>query len=360
MASAPVRREVPTADPQDCSLCIATLLRTSPEQTLSFVNYHLGLGIDHIYLFFDDPQDPAIPRLQARESVTCIPCDDSYWQSSAREFAESFHPRSLQAQNARMELASIAALRLARDAGYSWMLLIDSDELLYSELPIDEVFRKVRSDADVIRFPILEAVPIKESTPNPFLAAGLFKADRLRQIRWGMGLSLADLLARLPAVLNGIAFLTKKMLARLLGCQRAFRYGYFKGNQGGKSAVRLSAPVRSLRTLFPHIPEDAHLNVTIASEAFILHFDCRGLRAWREKWQWRYTNPNLVTGTDLSPQRTKQFARFSELYERGDEDGLEAFYDELYALTPRQIRVLRSLGLLREIHLPDDRFRADA
>lgn len=43
----------------------------------SFIDYHLAKGFEHIFLFFDDPNDKAIPRLARRSSVTVIPNDDA-------------------------------------------------------------------------------------------------------------------------------------------------------------------------------------------------------------------------------------------------------------------------------------------
>ena len=40
-----------------------------------FVNYHLNIGVDHIYLFFDDPTDAAADALARRARVTAVRCD---------------------------------------------------------------------------------------------------------------------------------------------------------------------------------------------------------------------------------------------------------------------------------------------
>jgi hypothetical protein len=44
------------------SWCIVTTLQAPLHETLMFVNYHLNIGADHIYLFFDDPGDAAAER----------------------------------------------------------------------------------------------------------------------------------------------------------------------------------------------------------------------------------------------------------------------------------------------------------
>ncbi|MFS8776059.1 glycosyltransferase family 2 protein, partial [Synechococcus sp. W65.1] len=43
----------------------------------SFIRYHLALGIAHIYIFFDDPEDPAIQVALQFSDVTAIPNDEA-------------------------------------------------------------------------------------------------------------------------------------------------------------------------------------------------------------------------------------------------------------------------------------------
>ena len=51
-------------------ICTSTTLKTSLKSTLDFVNYHMNIGIDHMFLFFDDPKDEAIKILLDYPSVT--------------------------------------------------------------------------------------------------------------------------------------------------------------------------------------------------------------------------------------------------------------------------------------------------
>jgi hypothetical protein len=61
-------------------ICSATTLKSSVEQTLNFVHYHLSLGIDHLFLFFDDPYDKSIELLKDYSNVTCINGSDKIKQ----------------------------------------------------------------------------------------------------------------------------------------------------------------------------------------------------------------------------------------------------------------------------------------
>ena len=40
--------------------CIVKALRGSCQETIDFLNYHLNIGVDHMYSFFDNPTDVAM------------------------------------------------------------------------------------------------------------------------------------------------------------------------------------------------------------------------------------------------------------------------------------------------------------
>ncbi len=71
------------------SICLFTTIRATLADTLAFVYYHLNIGVDHHYLFFDDPDDPSINVLAREKRVTCIRCDADHWRNHAGTFSES-------------------------------------------------------------------------------------------------------------------------------------------------------------------------------------------------------------------------------------------------------------------------------
>ncbi|MDO5706871.1 MAG: hypothetical protein Q4G49_17600 [Paracoccus sp. (in: a-proteobacteria)] len=60
---------------------VITMIRENLDNTLSFAAWYLQLGAAKIVMFFDDPNDPAIVRLQQLERVECIPCTPEFWKS---------------------------------------------------------------------------------------------------------------------------------------------------------------------------------------------------------------------------------------------------------------------------------------
>lgn len=134
------------------TIAIVGTFRASLSDTIRYVNYHLNTGIHHLFLFFDDPTDPAIDALAALKQVTCIRCDDKYWSASGFTVL----PSDL---NQKQIINANVGLRLAREMGIGWITHIDSDELLYAEEGISRALSRIAPQVEVISFQVLEAVP---------------------------------------------------------------------------------------------------------------------------------------------------------------------------------------------------------
>jgi hypothetical protein len=151
----------------------------------SFLTYHLAAGFAHLYLFFDDPGDPAIAVAQRYPEVTCIPYDETLqrqWQETAvyrtqpqlREYVD-------REVRARQSLNAAVAIELARRDGIDWLFHIDLDELIY--LPEQSLGDQLRwlSDSGVRRVTCLnhEAVPEEFDITDYFAEVTLFRRNVL-------------------------------------------------------------------------------------------------------------------------------------------------------------------------------------
>jgi hypothetical protein len=316
------------------SVCVVTTLQAPLHETLMFVNYHLSIGVDHIYLFFDDPTDAAADALARRPRVTCVRCDLEYWSSSRSRMHRTINER--QRQNAR------AGLDLARRAGFDWIVHIDSDELLYSHKRIDELFAGVPEDVHTLKFPTMEGVVDRFEYHRPFEEISLFK---VHPARLGGNLRITpaerDRLAR-----DAAAFRRKLRWGRLLGCASISADGYLRGHTEGKSAVRTSADVEGLGCHEPIPIAKDTLRASVADGAWLLHFDCRGFASWKDKWQ-KLNRP----GVELSRHRRRSVQRFEAISETRDASRFFAFYKELYFVRPYDRFILTRLGLLKRLDL---------
>jgi hypothetical protein len=316
------------------SVCVVTTLQAPLHETLMFVNYHLSIGVDHMFLFFDDPTDAAADALARRSRVTCVRCDLEYWNSSRSPTHRTI--------NERQRLNARAGLDLARRAGFDWIVHMDSDELLYSHKRMGELFGEVPEEVHTLKFPTLEGVVDRFEYQRPFQEISLFKVHPA-ELGGNFRVTPAER-ARLSR--DAAAFRRKLRWGRLLGCGSISADGYLRGHPIGKSAVRTGADVEGMNCHEPIPTAKDSLRASVADGAWLLHFDCRGFASWKDKWQ-KLNSP----GVELSPHRRRYVQRFVAISETRDASRLSAFYKEVYFVRPYDRFILTRLGLLRRLDL---------
>lgn len=325
-----------------------TTIRAPLSQTLMFVNYHLNIGVSHMFLFFDDPNDPAVEALANSEKVTCIRCDSEHWhnltsqselidrsklnwanltanvtlEEETKKFGGSTYEKQLVHAN--------YAFKLAQQNGYDWLIHIDSDELIHAKQPLDVLLSKIRKEIEILVINTAEAVPEQDEYESFFEEVNLFKN---KDFAW------------------------QKYLAYFLGCQRVFQEGfYFRGHRVGKSAIRTNADIQSVDIHFPIIAKGKTVKAKKFRKAKLLHFDCCSFKEWKQKFIRIYDG---TTSFDVNnpPRRKKQFAKFAEVYENGDRTQLRKLYHHQLFLSKYERRVLGMLGLLKRIQIDPNLFQ---
>jgi len=162
-------------------LAIATTLRNAAPVLESFIRYHRAVGFDHLFLFFDDPEDRALAEAQRDDHVTAIPNDEHLqqrWKASTL-FAAPFAQAEVMA---RQCLNLEVAIDLARQRHIDWLLHIDVDELFYSAHQSVQDHFAILTARQVpgIIYPNYEAVPEQVDVVDYFKEVTLFK-KRLRR-----------------------------------------------------------------------------------------------------------------------------------------------------------------------------------
>ena len=204
------------------TVAITTMLKNPGPLLESYLTYHLSTGFDHIFLFFDDPRDPAIPEAQSYRNVTVIRNDESLrrkWEKTNQYNADKSVRDYVDSEViARQVLNMEVALEMAVERGIDWLLHIDVDELFYS--PSQSVSEHFQSLADhgISRAIYLnhEAIPESVDVRDPFRETTLFK--------------------RHPKTLNGRT-ITEEQQRLINECpQLPERFYFFYRN--GKPAVR--------------------------------------------------------------------------------------------------------------------------
>ncbi|MHA2182672.1 MAG: glycosyltransferase family 2 protein, partial [Promethearchaeota archaeon] len=103
------------------TICAATTIRAPLHEVKAFVNYSLNIGIDHVFLFYDSPGDFNFTMPIVHPKVTCILCDDNYWEKTGKK-KEELSVEERQRFNANL------IFKYAKNK-YKWFIHLDGDEL---------------------------------------------------------------------------------------------------------------------------------------------------------------------------------------------------------------------------------------
>lgn len=120
-----------------------TTLKENVDIVKRFVAHHKSLGARVMYLYFDDPADPAIEVVRPIEGVIIVKCDENYWKG-----------RRPDAHQKRQKINANAAYK---SSSVDWLIHLDADELLYCKTPISAELDEVPKAQNVIRVSVAEA-----------------------------------------------------------------------------------------------------------------------------------------------------------------------------------------------------------
>lgn len=289
---------------------IISTVKAPASQLYLFVNYHLNLGIDHIILFFDDPEDVAIESFAQYAQVTAISCSSEYWRERSDNRPGSIEERQIINVNHGAEYLSIQ--------NCDWLIHIDCDELLNPLQPLKQIVGRYKTD--VIRFTLLEAVAEQKEYDHIYLTTLFKKEGRRIAIRF----------------------------AKKLGFLQAFFDGeYFRGHTSSKTAVRIIPEFKGRYGI--HGPEKS-LRATVSNSESIrlLHFDCVSIDEWKLKWDRR------IDGTGLALRMRDNRIKQMKLYENAKREGhksLSLLFNRMHRINKRDQIILTILGMLTRIKL---------
>lgn len=125
-----------------CSTILAPV-----DQVLAFVAHHLELGASRIWLFFDNPDDPAFEVVKALRGVTATRCDANYWRSVCKTRPDTHQKR--QSRNMR---------RVYDMAALPWIAHLDVDEFVLPDRAISASLDEVPPEQILLRMAPWEAL----------------------------------------------------------------------------------------------------------------------------------------------------------------------------------------------------------
>lgn len=319
------------------TVCTTTTLDCPTKALIPWVSYHLNIGIDHMFLFFDNPDHPGIGLVEDEPRITVVRCDAEYWPGGAAKREKlTLHQRQWYNAN--------KALQWARARGFDWIAHIDSDELLYYPGRLHQALEALPVNTEVVRFRVFEAVPEQFHSDDPFGRVRYFRVGpmrptaRTRPRTWGEWVVAG---ARVSGYWLRLA------IAKIL-CPAA-RGPLLRGHIGGKSAVRTQAPVRGMGVHLPAPPPGYYYRDFFLPGGALLHYDCWDFESWLAKWRGRAAERHVPR--NRGRKRTKQLERFVTAQAKGD-GALKRLYRQEYLLTSFDRTILASLGLIRRFEIP--------
>jgi hypothetical protein len=127
---------------------LVSTVKAPEEKVLAFVAYHLTLGVDRIWLFFDDPAQPIPEPLARHPRVTVTLCDENHWLHAWKKRPPQHQNR--QTQNARLTYRELVTS--------DWIVHIDVDEFLLTARPIAAILDEEPADTIAMRLEPFEAM----------------------------------------------------------------------------------------------------------------------------------------------------------------------------------------------------------
>lgn len=159
---------------------VVTTLKAPYEQILAFVAWHLGLGAAEMRLFFDNPDDPSLPKLAALNipQLHLTPCTAAWWEK--RGGRPDGH-QSRQTKNARAAM---------RQTTLPWLAHIDIDEFILPKRAIGAALDEVPPTQLQYRMEPFEALhdptlPDDIQTARHFRAGLRHASPELRELALG-------------------------------------------------------------------------------------------------------------------------------------------------------------------------------
>jgi hypothetical protein len=279
---------------------LVTTLRAPEALVRAFVAHHLALGATQLWLYFDDPHDPAYDAVAHIPGVNATRCSQGHWQAIARQ-----RPAKIENRQTRNAQVAYAACPLP------WLGHVDIDEYLWPARPVGDLLHDVPPDVAMLRMEPYEAM---QDAGHPDAAPRLFRGalkERHADLRTAILGSYADVLPQ-------------AMLSHVVG------KAMFRTAIAGLSMRLHGAFLNGVRQPGPAFSRDMVL----------LHCHAQGKAAWRDALEFRLTRGAY----QYQPALQSYLAA-------ADSDELDRFYRETQVLTLEKQALLRSAGRLIEADL---------
>lgn len=127
---------------------LVATVKAPEEKVLAFAAHHLSLGADHLWLYFDNPDQPIPGPLARHPRVTVTLCDEDHWLRTSKKRPPQHQNR--QTQNARLTYRALVTS--------DWIVHIDVDEFIQTARPVATILDDAPAETIAMKLEPFEAM----------------------------------------------------------------------------------------------------------------------------------------------------------------------------------------------------------
>lgn len=296
---------------------VVTLCKDRPEVVRSFIRQQMAQGVPDLRVYFDDPDDAALPWAAGQPGVTAIPCNAAFW-AAANWRGTPERPVHIEARQGATGAHAYASVPPGR-----WVGFCDIDELFVPHTDFPTLLDGIAPDVEQIRGDTAEAIWAPEDDPSPLKST-----------------TLARMVVRDRKVLDP-AMRRRSALFRTFGNKGLI------GHVSGKAMIRSGLPDA---VPIIHIHKRRLADGTVAPlktetvDMTLLHFDALSYDIWCEKHLRRLARETAIGGNP--PNRSAQSALFGLCTH---EEGRREVFQQFYGTAPDYLREMVKIGALMRL-----------
>lgn len=306
---------------------IVTTLKNPGEPLNSFIKYHLAIGFDHIFLFFDDPFDNMIESVQNNPAITIVKNNVELrqrWSQTINFRSNLNNIKFIDTEVMARQILNVeVATQMALDLNIDWLLHVDHDELFTTNnISVAEHFSKLKDQGVTsIKYTNHESIPETINIQDPFKEVTLFKKN-VKILKRDQGLFLKSLSPK----------------------------EYFMFYSNGKSAGRVNKYL---------IPDSVHGfrnqdKYEIAFDASILHYPVCGIDRFVDKYKVLGQFDDKWFGVTEIKEHMPFHIECRDLIKWNNESLIRSFYEDRIMWRPEKVNVFTEKGVLFREYYPQN------
>lgn len=296
--------------------CVVSTVRAPQLMTDLFIEHYLKMGASEIHIFFDDPLCTEInPKYLDHACVFVYVCDESFLKQRKLPFL--IHKENELSLEQR-QFCNYAQIQSSTCC--PWLLIVDVDELIYSETQISEFLTTIPENIYSVLARPFEAIYNYIPNDNQIFQTYLFKS------------LYGDFSETVQNIYSDPDLHTLK--------------DGFWAHKDGKPFIRTTEMIGRFGCHDP-LPLNSHLATKFTSPLIgLLHFEGMSMSMFIDK-RLRRINRQTVVNL-LGSHETVRLEKFKDVYEKHGISGAEEMYKQMHVLSNERLELAQSSGFVVE------------